>query len=443
MKSNKLILFLSVAVLLCGGCAKKNQFEGKSPEEAKRILPEQIQTILNGNSSPQDKADMLAELGETALEVPSSSMTAIVAFEESLKLDSQNGKSNFYSAILMPVLSFQGFSVRIADILTPKETESLTSYILNQIGSEEIRGVVSSFLKDQAAGNVFKTPTEVQQFLKELLPVLEESKKRLEIASNHPGFNLTFNYANWGNKRIFGIGGPIRTTVSLNSVEAESAKSAITTLSIWLKMLAAYNLDDAIAIRDKYISLGKDALRNITFKRVVDELKQYPKLLTLNADGASLLKSARDDISGALDGIKVVSNMLSINNGERNNYLVPDITRYEQYLACRAGSCVMDDVLSGPYAVSVGQDVKEAGGLMIEKLVLLNGAILFHQPISDFKALLPTAFDSTGRKARAIPDVTFGGIVPNGDLIRTYCSLTRWGKPDKRDFPVDCTAFVK
>ena len=59
--------------------------------------------------------------------------------------------------------------------------------------------------------------------------------------------------------------------------------------------------------------------------------------------------------------------------------------------------------------------------------IMFDATALLFEPISDLKALLPTAFDSAGRYATEFPDLTFGQLFPYANFISTYCVITNGG----------------
>lgn len=432
-----IVLTVSLATVSCSGLFNKNPFEGKKGNEITQVYTRAVTAIKDSEETPQEKAERFALLGQSALETPRSAHLAIVAFEEALKLDATNAKANFYSALLLPLLSLKGVSIRMAEIVTPKYAQEATESILKGIRRMDIRSVVSDFLKDEKAGEVFKTLSELQQFMTgQLLATLEESERRLEIVSKDSSFKVTFNYENWGYAKLHTLN-PFNTTVTLDQIEVKSAKTAMKGMAVWVKIAASYNLDDALALRDKYLSKDKASLKHMTFRDVVEDLKQHPKLLTLNANGADLLKSARENISQAVESTKIIANMIGTNDAEREGKLIPAFGKYEDYAGCRVGSCMVDDILSGPVAVPVGQHKNHENEKYKERTVLVDGTVIFYHPISDLKALLPTEFDASGKLAKSFPDVTFGGMVPNGDLLSTYCSTA--DKAKNFDLPIECS----
>ena len=423
MKVYSYVLVLIVVLMVAGCSSKKNQFESRegSPNQ---IFTQSAEEIQKSDDDSKEKAERFALLGQTALESPKASHLAIQAFEEALKLDGYNARANFYSALLLPVLSLKGLPILMSEILTPKYTQEIIDSTLEGIRDESVRLVVSDLMKDEKAGAIFKTPSEFQQFITtQFLPTLEESQRRLEVVSKSADFKVTFDFGHWGRRRS------LKTTVTLDHVEAHSAKTAMKGVSVWAKIIAAYNLDDALALRDKYLAKDRTSLRQMTFKEFVEDIKQYPRLLAINSNGADLLKSARESISDTSEGIKIVANMLGTNRAEREGKLIPAFDEYGQYFGCRAGSCMVNDILSGPFAAPFGKRRQE-------RTVLLDGTVVFYKPIADLKALFPTEFDASGKLAKTFPDVHFGGIVPNGDLLSTYCSMSKETK--NVDFPVVC-----
>ena len=131
MKSyTKSFFILVVASALMAGCTQRsNEFEGKSPDEVQKTFDQKMNEIRShnqdlirsGEGSEKEKAQSFADLGENALESPRGAHLAIVAFEEALKNDSENLKANFYSALLLTVLSLKGFPIRMTKIATTSD----------------------------------------------------------------------------------------------------------------------------------------------------------------------------------------------------------------------------------------------------------------------------------------------------------------------------------
>lgn len=418
-KSLFILVFASALMAGCSG-KKSNEFEGKNREEVQKIFTHNQNDIRSGEISEKEKAQRFADLGERALETPRAAHLAIDAFDEALKNDSENLKANFYSALLLPVLSLKGFPVKMTKISTPEAISEMVSEILSDIKNSDVRNLVSEFLNGASPTEVFKTPSEAQSTLvTKVLPALAESQKRLAKVLENPHFNVTFNYDNWGKGRNwYGR----RNAVTLDHAEAHSMEVGLKGVAAYIKILTAYNVDAAIALRDEY-----HGRRRATFKEVAESLKKHSKFLTLNEGGAENLKSILTDGADAIEGLKIIANMLnkSREDDRHGNILPPFRSKYD-YADFMEGLVWATEVLAGPMEMTMEKNGRS-------KVIWIDFTALLSNPVQDLKGVLPTEFDETGKYGKIYPELTFGGMVPNGDLISTYCELTE-GKSHGVDF---------
>ena len=407
-------LFIAVFALSAtlSGCSgkKSNEFEGKNTEEVQNLFTHAINDIRSGEATEKEKAQRFSDLGERALEAPRAAHLAIDAFEEALKNDSENTKANFYSALLLPVLSLKGMAIKMTKIATPEAIAEMISKILSDIKNADARNLVSEFLSGAAVGEVFKTPSEAQAYLvSKVLPTLAESQKRLSKVLENPHFSVTLHTDQWGEAHNwYGR----RNAVTLDHAETHAIEVGLKGVATYIKILAAYNLDAAIALRDEY-----QGRRQATFKEVVESIKKHAKFLTLNEGGAENLKSILADGSDAIEGLKIIANML---NGSRDkdrhdNLLPPFQTKYD-YADFMQGLVWATEVLAGPMEFTMEKNGRS-------KVIWIDFTAMLANPVQDLKSVLPTEFDTTGKYGKVYPDVKFGGIVPNGDLISTYCTV--------------------
>ncbi|MBI3018159.1 MAG: hypothetical protein HYY62_09275 [Deltaproteobacteria bacterium] len=421
MKSYIRSLFILVfASALMAGCSgkKSNEFEGKSPEDVQKLFTHNQDLIRSGEGSEKEKAQSFADLGENALESPRGAHLAIVAFEEALKNDSENTKANFYSALLLPVLSLKGFPIRMTKIATPTAISEMIAEILSNIKDPNTRSLVSEFLNGASPTDVFKTPSEAQSYLvTKVLPAISESQKRLAKVLDNPHFSVTFNYDSWGRGRNwYGR----RNSVTLDHAEAHSAELGLKGVATYVKILTAYNLDASMALRDEYYGREKT-----TFKEVAESLKKHPKFLTLNEGGAENLKSILTDGSDAIEGLKIIANMLNKSReGDRHDNILPPFRSKHQYADFMQGLVWATEVLAGPMEIPMEKNGKS-------KVILADFTAMLANPVQDLKSMLPTEFDETGKYGKTWTDLTFGGMVPNGDLLSSYCELYKDGEPSR------------
>lgn len=368
--------------------------------------------IESSDSSDKEKAQKLADLGEAALESPKVADKALEVFEEALKYDSQNAKANFYSGILTPLLTLKGLPVKITPILKSidldEEVEKGMKEFVSKIKNSDIRKLVKDFLYDSSSGEVYKTISEFQSFVtSELLPAFKEAQKRLEIVEKADGFKTSYAYGNWGSR------GSRDSYINVDQVEAHAVRVVINGIASLTKLASVYNVDSAVSIYNRF----KDQ-RHVTPKMIVDAVKRDPKALTLHTGGAEILKGILSDASDSVEGLRILANSLR-NYEKRYKHPIQPFTSQAEYEKFIRGLDVASDVLSGPFAVTIGKDRKKKETYTVD----VNFTALFANPVQDLKTLLPTRFDMSGKKVVSFPDLTFGGVVPAGDLINTYCAI--------------------
>lgn len=444
-----LIVLAGKMTLIYSEPLSPNPFFGKTVAEITSIFNEDVLAISRSEDSQAIKAQKLAELGETALEVPNSSEFAIYAFDKALAQDASNSKANFYSALLNPVLALRGIAIRMVKILTPDVVSRETYNILNGIREPNAKKVMSNLLNDVKGEKIFKTPTEVQEFIaSKLLPILAESKRRLKVVAQDQTFQLTFDTRAWSSE-LHKNKPRRKIQVMLDQVEVHAAQVALTGIEALAKMAVSYNLDAGLAIRDQF--MGKE---NVNYKMVFDAIRKYPQALTLRPGGEELLKSIPPMASDVVEGLKIIANLVreiedrndvaivgSFRNRDRDK-TNPD----EDYNELMMSLQFVIDLLAGPVHIGVYGERYEWGcdekwnywhkeyKTEIKK-VLMNGTVLFSKPLQDLKPVILVDMDEKGRHMVNAPDSTFGGLFPNGDMITTWHSF---GDNPKWWISIDC-----
>jgi len=410
MQSYKLFITLITLTFLTMGCGEKNPYHKAAKDDLVEVVTQDTEDIRNDTSTDnKEKAKRLAKIGELLLETPRGAELAAEIFEEALSFDQENGKANFYAAILKPIHALKGTAYRLTKIVTAKAMGDLIEDILSGIGNRDTQNLVSDFLTEARLGDMFKTVSEFQAFLaSEFLPALRLSDERLAIVENTENFNLTFNYKHWQN------GWHFRRSVSFDQAEVRSFRVALKGIATYTKLISAYNVDAALPLRDQFSNR-----RGVTLKEVVDAIQMQPKALTLNENAGNMLTSILNDISDSIEGLRTIARILN-SDKIRDGYLLHPFKSHRHYANFIKGLNVASDILAGPMAVDIGERKDKKGE---EVSVVFNFTALLSNPVSDLKTLMPTEFDKDGKKAAVFPDLSFGGTIPNGDLISAYCSV--------------------
>ena len=259
-------------------------------------------------------------------------------------------------------------------------------------------------------------PSDVQKYLvAQLLPVLKKSEERLSIVEETEHFRVSFNYKNWQNSWH------LRKSVSFDEVEVHALRVALKGISTEVKLISSYNVDAGMALRDQFRNR-----RHLTMKEVIDAINKHTETLVLNEGGRDLLTSILDDVSESVEGLRIIARLLNTEEN-RENFLLKPFTSGEEYASFIKGLNMASDVLAGPITLDIGD---EDGSVVFDFTALLAN------PVENLKTLFPTEFNETGKRAVTFPDLSFGGTVPNKDLISTYCSLDEEDR--KINLPVEC-----
>ncbi|HBQ21352.1 MAG TPA: hypothetical protein DD708_05395 [Deltaproteobacteria bacterium] len=391
-----------------------NPFDPESSEAIGSIFHQELQKIRGSRISVQEKGGRYAELGESALEVPKAYPLAIEAFEEALKMDPMNSKANFYHGILKPFLHLRGFSMRLSKILSPEAVSQLTFSAVNDEKDAELQKIISEFLHDANHRPIFKTMTEFQTFLfSELLPLLEESKRKMDVALRDPTFKIKFVISRWDNPKLWS---GHQGYVIFDAIDVLSVKHVCEGLIFFIKIFSAYDLDALLNLRNEFTNKEGD-----TQKEVIEAIRKYPSFLTLKKGFALSLKEVLRDAPNAIEGLRLIGKMLK-NDTVRAEKLFNTFKTESDYQDFLDGLTKATEVISGPFEVQIEANNAENPN---PKKILVNGTVFLSKPIPDLKALLPREFSKNGKIAKSFPDQTFGGLIPNGDFISSLCALPK------------------
>ncbi|MBI2026614.1 MAG: hypothetical protein HYS98_02220 [Deltaproteobacteria bacterium] len=289
--------------------------------------------------------------------------------------------------------------------------EDVDEFIQDSIptrSKREVEDFVKHMYAKQEGVSQFKKISDIQNFIvSELLTELEQSEKKLAIVESKKDFQDTFNYTYWDNQFR------LKHSASFDLAEVHSLRMAYKGISMLLKTASAYQLDNALNIYETY----KDK-SNVVMKTIVHASKMYPTLLTLRSNGRAFLQSLLNDSSDIIEGLRIIAGILR-SDTVRESFLLHPINqkKYDDFISD------LDHVstfLAGPVAVKIGQKSEH------EKVyVNVNATALFANPLNDLRSLFPTEYTKNGHRGVVFPDLTFGGVTPQMDLVSTYCELKK------------------
>lgn len=405
MKNLTLISLSFLLFFLVIGCSK-HPFQDKDKETIMGFASETAEEIMNNNAlNNEEKARRLTKLGEQLLESPRSAEFALEMFEKALSLFRTNSAANFYAAVLKPIHTLQGIPVRLNDLVGSSAIKKFINSTLRNVKNNDAYTFFNGLLRGKRPQETFKISSEAQEFLvMELLPALELSLNRLAIVEDDEHFITSFDYRHWQS------GWHMKSTISFGDAEVHSLKSALIGLKTLLKMASAYNMDAAISLYRQF----KD--QRHTLKEGVSAIQSYPIVLTLNPGAAGRLTSILSDVSDAIEGVRTVAWILSSRQVKDNFPLSPmSEASYSEFIKDLND---LTELLSGPTEIDFGDFGQTDNGTK----TMIHFTAWLSNPIPDLKTLLPVEFDKSGNKIITFPDLSFGGIVPNRDLVRALCT---------------------
>jgi hypothetical protein len=419
MRTLKIGIVLSVisAVTLVAVGGPDNPYHSKEKSDIAALVDKEAAAIkADSDTDDKEKARHLAKIGQLLLETPKGAVLALGVFEEALSYDNQNVQANFFAAILKPIHTLKGFPFKLTKIVGVVEMGKAIEDILSGIRNKDTQNLVDDLLQGADPRDMFRLPSDVQKYLvAELLPVLKSSEERLSIVEKTEHFRVKVNYKNWQ------ASWHLKQSVSFDEVEVHALRVALKGISTEVKMISSYNVDAGMALRNQFKNR-----RHLTMKEVIAAINEHTEALVLNKGGRDLLTSILDDVSESVEGLRIIARLLNTEES-REDFLLKPFTSEEEYASFIRGLNMTSDALSGPITLDIGD---EDGSVVFDFTALLAN------PVENLKSLFPTEFNDTGKRTVTFPDLSFGGTVPNKDLISTYCSLDE--EERKIHLPVEC-----
>ncbi len=416
MKTHHQFLFFLILTCFLMGCSE-NPHHFKTKDIMMKTASQEADKIKNDlGLDSKEKAKKLVKIGELLMETPRGIELSVEPFESALSFDKENAHANFYLAFLKPILVLKGSPKRLSKLVGDTDLEKGLNYIVKGIRTPDVQILVRGLMDGDGKEKPFDTISELQDFLlKTFLPELEKSIERLTQIEKNDSFLATLNISLWTKK-------PLQKIISFDLAEVRGLKVSLTAISAWVKCLVAYDLDAATSIKNQLSKKHRN-----TFKEVVDIIRTYPKALVLRQNGDKRLKEILTHAADVIEGLRTIAKILNKIPRDETRIFDP-FPNSEEFGKFMKGLGTAADVLAGPILVKIGKQERAA--------VLINATALFAEPHPDLKNILPTEFDKTGKLAKSFPDLSFGGVIPEKNLISEYCVM----EPEKRKIrlPVKC-----
>jgi len=426
------------AVALTGvGCSPtiNTKIEKVSSVTAKQLVKE---------GKTEEAAAQYARIGELLL-LPEGFGYADEMFDKALALDPKNGKANFYSALTKPLLTAQGFIPRLEPIVGPDQAQALQR-MRNEIAKLSLPELTKFATQLPQGKKAFANYHDLQRALRtETLPVLALSADKIDKISNEKPLELTINLARlkmgpsysysdsneysycereeYNNETgwtctstvkvisyFYNSGADLKpTTVLVDPVDLKLLKSSYMAAADYIRMGTAYSAEGFEAFKKRYDAMAAVNGNPPTAGELVSLIREYTDLGVLESDHelVQLARSAEEILKHGLD-LANMQNELCGNEGRKaSNSLFKEVC----ISAAQAQQMqIFADMLAGPKKMPIGMD---GAGNPVNILTDLSAVL--NNPPKDVKALLPTAFDASG-KPTVFPDPTMGGLFPDGDL---------------------------
>jgi hypothetical protein len=414
-----------------------------APQAPKAVNEAAAKQLAADPAKAKEASAYYARLGELLM-MPEGAQYADQMFQKALKLDPTNSKAHFYEAFLSPAMTFKGFLPMVERLAaSPQDQEGLENFRLSvqKLNMPEVYNFVNVL---PAGEQPFTEYYDVERFSREkLLPAIVASIAHLQQIDTSQPLQLNFTperaqidpvrhvytwYEDNSNCSNDPVNGWSCTDYNYNGKYADPKlpnqyfvdqydlkiiESSLMAIADSIRVGTAYSYKDieVMARRLRALSdIREQAGVQLSSQDVVGVVKQFNNLFVLESD--QQLSAIPESTGQALRNMLDLANMQdqlcnSTARSALNSLIYPICLSANVASSLKMGL----DLLAGPASVNLGNDVN---GNSVN--ITADLSLVLKNPPKDLKALLPTAFDSSGNPIN-YPDPTFGGLFPNGDLI--------------------------
>ena len=421
MRILKLFAYLSMSISVCvwlTACPPQSVTGiayTETPEEAQDILSQDVDRILNSKNTPEQKAETFVLMGEEVLQDDKGFAMAQAVFDEAVKLDKNNKDAEFYRIVLDVLMAFKGMGgdlkkMEIQDLSEDideglKDLDQNEKYVREFFDSGN---VPTKLKKDERveigspSNSNIKGISGFQVHLKgNVLAKLIGAMNRLgAFYDEYPDFRKKvvlpiFQREYQKDLKKIGIQKPHRKiSVEFDRAMYFALKSSILAASSLIKIFISYNLDDLAKIEKE--------VKDIPVEEELFVLKKHEDFLTLRRENYLSLdseKSVMNDLS-RLFGTESESGALE----ELKSELLDPSEKLSVLIA------MGKTALQGPVDVELDAEDK----INVDFTAFLTNR---EDKFRDLKIFLPE-FKADQEFPLEFPDLTFGGLFPDEDLIQ-------------------------
>lgn len=416
-------VFLLASLGLVTSCTEVKKNEQSSILESVSVS-EASKLEVEGKST--EASEMYSRIGEILLSKPEGVIHAQKMFKKSLELNANDSKANIYSSLLSPVLTTQGFLTRFSEVLQKSGKVDINASMQN-LAKLNIKEFTEFALVMPSGKSEAKNFEDLRKFVRqEYVQELESSIKKLDSIKSE---KIVLSYAD-----LSSYSGKILTSTAMNEAaiarEVENASKVsnkeytvdnydIKALKIILKsqknaltIASSVGLSGFEEVAEKIKSTSAK-----TDKEIIAAIRSQPNLLNIDGskeDLREIFNSTEEVLNDLIDFSKISNEMCGSES--------KSTTLSSRICVTQAGADKINELLMfvvGPKSIIVGYDKNGE-----EVLVDLDLRALIDSRTSNLQELLPREFDANG-KALNIVDHTFGGIIPNADLISKLKSVVK------------------
>ncbi|MEA9355100.1 hypothetical protein SHI21_02755 [Bacteriovorax sp. PP10] len=414
------LLVLSSLGLLVTGCSE--------PDGKKAPLSKTEANKLEELGKKAEAAEMYSRIGEILLSKPEGIIHAQAMFKKSLELNAHDGKANIYSSVLSPLLTTKGFLNRFGDLLQ-KEAKTDINASKEKLAKMNVQEFTELALVMPAGKASAKNAEDLRKFIRqEYVQELGASIKKLE---NIKAEKTVLSYLDIS--RSYSVTtSESRGTMDDAAIEREvehastvsNKQFVVDNYDIKALKIILKSQKNALTIAS---SIGLTGFEEVaakikstsakTDKQIIAAIRTQPNLFKIDGskeDLKDIFDHTEEVMNDLIDFSKISKEVCGAEDRKEN--LASNVCVTEAS-ADKINELLMFVV--GPKSVLIGYDANNE-----EVLVDVNLRGLIDSRVSSLQELLPTKFDSKGR-AVDVADQTFGGIIPNGDLISKFKTVIK------------------
>jgi len=421
----KSALFVIPMMLTMFSCQETTSPE-VSPKEPQ--LEKKVSTKKDATESDTVYAARLTRVGEILVNNPVGFTHAHRLFNDALKLDPNNNKALFYSALTGIAMSYEGIGNRGKSLFDdPADYNNYVKHLTEEVKYPEF----VDFIVGKKTQSKFNNYQDIKRFVQnEMVDSFEQASERLNKIDGDVNIILTqlktravtveYDCETFGEAESAyttcemkeELDGSVEAlpaqTVTIDKNDAQILAGGIKGYSAVFKMYTAYGIKGQKHLTNEIKVKEAELGRSLTDKETNRIVSNYPDYLVLENDNR--MGEIVEDLEGIVEmgmDLETLNNEFCDNELRENN-LIKTICFSE---TAREDMQSALDQLSGPKEVLMGLDA-EAN----EVNILVDLPAFLRNPVADLKTLIPGTYDADGN-SEMTEEPNLNGLFPNKDLL--------------------------